>query len=290
MKILMFGRSGQVASEMARHRSTDLTIEALGRGEADLCDPEGCAALIRTTDADIILNAAAYTDVEKAEREAALAMAVNATAPAAMAAAAARRKLPFLHVSSDYVFDGSGEAARAPDAPTAPINAYGRSKHAGEAGIRACGGRYLILRTSWVFSAHGTNFVKTMLRLGRQRDRLGVVADQVGGPTAASDIAEALLLAAHSLCAANTAGGIHHFSGAPDVSWADFAREIFRRAELPVAVDDIATSDFPTEARRPLNSRLDCDSFTRAFGPGRPDWRQSLGRVLEELREPVADG
>lgn len=275
MRSLVFGQTGQVARELAR-----LAPDArfLSRAEADLADPEACARAIR--DCDVVINAAAWTAVDKAETEEAAATVVNGAAPAAMARACAARGLPFLHVSTDYVFDGAGENPFRPDDPTGPLNAYGRSKLAGEIGIRAAGGNHLILRTSWVVSAHGTNFVKTMLRLGRERESLNVVADQIGGPTSAADIARALLTAARAM-ADGARGGTHHFAGAPDTSWADFARAIMAGAGLPCRINDIPTSAYPTPARRPLNSRLDCSGLP--FGISRPDWRAGLTQILQEL-------
>ncbi len=281
MKILVFGKSGQVARELARRGGVGVTC--LDRAAADLCDPEACAALIAATDADVVINAAAYTAVDKAEAEAALAEVINGAAPAAMAAAAARRNIPFLHISTDYVFDGSGDTPWRSDDPTGPVSAYGRTKLAGEAGVRAAGGVHAILRTAWVFSAHGNNFVKTMLRLGGERDALSIVNDQIGGPTAAGDIAAALLNMAAQFQRGQGISGIYHFSGAPDVSWADFAGEIFRQAGLGVAISGIASKDYPTPAERPKNSRLDCSALARDYGIRRPDWRDALARVLQEL-------
>jgi dTDP-4-dehydrorhamnose reductase len=229
-----------------------------------------------------VINAAAYTSVDKAETDEPAALAVNATAPAAMAARCASLDVPFLHLSSDYVFDGAGTLPFAPDHPTAPRNAYGRTKRAGEGGIQAATPRHLILRTSWVVSAHGANFVKTMLRLGSTRDSLNVVADQVGGPTPAAEIADALLVAAQKMVQ-GAAGGTHHFAGAPDVSWANFAREIMAQAGLACQINDIPTTAYPTPAARPLNSRLDCSGFEAAFGVKRPDWRQGLKAILQEI-------
>ena len=180
------------------------------------------------------------------------------------------------------MFDGAGVAPFLPDHPTAPLGAYGRSKLAGEAGVLAAGGNTLILRTSWVVSAHGSNFVKTMLKLAATRDSLNVVADQIGGPTPAAAIARALVVAARAMVA-GAPGGVHHFSGAPDTSWAGFAREIMARAGLGCRVDDIPTSAYPTPAKRPLNSRLDCTSLLAAYGITRPDWRAGLDKILTEL-------
>jgi dTDP-4-dehydrorhamnose reductase len=281
MKLLVFGKTGQVARELQR-LVPDSTF--LGRGQADLLNPAACAEAIAATEADAIINAAAWTAVDKAEAEEAAATLVNGEAPAAMARAAAARGLPFLHLSTDYVFDGQGDLPFQPDDPTAPLNAYGRSKLAGEAGVREADGPHLILRTSWVVSAHGTNFVKTMLRLGRERDSLTVVADQIGGPTPAAAIARALVEAASSLVD-GAEGGTHHLSGHPDTSWADLAREIMAQAALPCRIDDIPTSAYPTPARRPLNSRLDCSLFDATFGIPRPDWRAGLSDILKDLTQ-----
>lgn len=278
--ILVFGQSGQVARELARVLPD---ASFMGRDQADLIRPDDCAAAIRRLAPTAVINAAAYTAVDKAESDADAAMRVNADSPGAMALACAGLGIPFLHVSTDYVFDGSGTQPWQPDDATGPLGVYGATKLAGEAAIRASGARAAVLRTSWVFSAHGANFVKTMLRLGAERDRLSIVADQIGGPTPAADIAAALATMATGLIAGQP-GGTWHFSGAPDVSWADFAREIFRQAGLSPEVVDIPSRDYPTPARRPQNSRLNCDSLTRDFGIPRPDWRAGLAAVLAELK------
>lgn len=279
MTALVFGATGQVAMEL-RRCTPDAVF--LPRDAADLSDPAACAAAIRAHKPSHVINAAAWTAVDRAEAEEDAATVVNADAPTAMAAACADLGIPFLHISTDYVFDGEGTAPFAPDHPTHPIGAYGRSKAKGEAGIRAAGGPHLILRTSWVVSAHGANFVKTMLRLGATRDHLNVVADQIGGPTPAADIARALVTAARAMQGGHP-GGTHHFSGAPDTSWADFARAIMASAALPCQIIDIKTEDYPTPARRPQNSRLDCSSLMAAFGIGRPDWHAGLDDILKEL-------
>ncbi|VVT06102.1 dTDP-4-dehydrorhamnose reductase subunit, NAD(P)-binding, of dTDP-L-rhamnose synthase [Roseovarius sp. EC-HK134] len=280
MRILVFGRTGQVATEIQRQAE----VTALGRELADLSDPMACAEAIRDHAPDLVINAAAYTAVDRAESEEDLATVINGVAPGAMARACANLGIPFCHVSTDYVFDGSGAAPRAPSDPVAPCNAYGRSKLAGEEAVRAAGGQAAILRTSWVFSAHGGNFVKTMLRLSETRDALSVVDDQIGGPTPAADIAAALLSMGRAMVAGH-AGGLYHFSGAPDASWADFAREIFAQAGRVTVVTGIPTRDYPTPAARPQNSRLDCGSLAAEFGIGRPDWRAGLARVLKELEQ-----
>ncbi|MBW4981894.1 dTDP-4-dehydrorhamnose reductase [Mameliella sp. CS4] len=277
--ILVFGKTGQVATEL--QRLGDVT--ALGRDQADLASPEACAEAIRSRRPRVVINAAAYTAVDRAEDEEPLATTINGAAPAAMARACAEIGAPLVHISTDYVFDGSGTLPWSPDDPTNPINAYGRSKLAGETGIRAAGGPHAILRTSWVCSAHGNNFVKTMLRLGAERDRLTIVADQLGGPTSAAAIARACLTVAEALCQHPEKAGTYHLSGGPDVSWADFARAIFARAGLAPEVVDIPSSAYPTPAARPLNSRLDNTALTQGFNLGRPDWQADLEEVLRDL-------
>lgn len=288
----MFGKSGQVASDLARvaHEAGDITLIALDRAAADLSDGAACAAAIaaQAGDVDVVINAAAYTAVDRAETEPDLAHTINGTTTGAMAQACVQAGLPFLHVSTDYVFDGQGTAPWRPTDPTGPLGVYGASKLDGEARIVASGGDYAVLRTSWVFSAHGANFVKTMLRLAETRDALTVVGDQIGGPTPAYAIAQALVQMARAFVAGQGASGVYHFSGSPDVSWADFAREVFKQANCAVTVTDIATSDYPTPAVRPPNSRMDCTSLTTAFGIERPDWRDGLRDVLAHLKASAA--
>lgn len=283
MKPLVFGRTGQVAQELARRCPDGMSPVFLGRDLADLADPARCEAAIADQDCDIVINAAAWTAVDRAEADEDAATVTNGASPAAMARACAAKGIPFLHISTDYVFDGQGTLPFAPDHPTAPLNAYGRSKLAGERAIRASGAHHVILRTSWVVSAHGQNFVKTMLRLGAERPSLNVVADQIGGPTPAAAIADALYVAAAAL-RDGAVGGTYHFAGAPDTSWADFARAIMAGAGLPCTIHDIPSSAYPTPAARPMNSRLDCSTLTRDFGIPRPDWRAGLADILKELR------
>lgn len=278
--ILVFGKSGQVATELQR-----LCPDAvyLGRAQADLSDPEACRAAIKAHAPRAVINAAAYTAVDRAETEEALATRINGDAPAAMAMACAQLGIPMVQISTDYVFDGAGTAPFAPEHPTAPLGAYGRSKLIGENGVRAADGPHAILRTSWVFSAHGNNFVKTMLRLGAERSSLTVVADQIGGPTPAKAIAKACLTLAEELQADPGKSGTYHFSGAPETSWAGFAREIMMQAGLTCQIEDIPSADYPTPARRPLNSRLDCTDL-RKVNLSQPDWRKSLADILSELK------
>lgn len=277
--ILVFGKTGQVASELAGFED----VLCLGRDQADLSDPDACAAAIRAHAPSGVINAAAYTAVDKAEVEEPLATVVNGDAPGAMALICAELGIPFVTISTDYVFEGSGTTAWKPEDVPGPLGAYGRSKLAGEQAVQQAGGAFAILRTSWVVSAHGNNFVKTMLRLGETRDALTVVADQIGGPTGAREIAAACMTMIKALMSAPHKSGIYHFAGAPDTSWADFARAIFDQAGMKCTVVDIPSSAYPTPAARPLNSRLDCESITSAFGLERPDWRISLTEILSDL-------
>ncbi|MEY1556967.1 dTDP-4-dehydrorhamnose reductase [Yoonia sp. R2331] len=282
MSVLVFGRSGQVALALGR-----LGADCVGRETLDLAEPDPIAELIAARAPNAVINAAAYTAVDRAEEDEALATAINATAPGHMAAACAARDVPFLHISTDYVFDGSGHAPWAPDAATGPLGAYGRSKLAGEVAVRAAGGRAVILRTAAVFSADGANFVKTMLRLGATRDALNVVADQVTGPTPADAIAAACLEIAAQLDDARKVG-TYHFSGQPSTSWADFARAVFAASGQRVTVTDIPSSAYPTPAKRPSNSRLDCATLTDTFGIRPPAWKPALARVVAEVMEADA--
>lgn len=279
MSMLVFGKTGQVACALQRLVPT---ATFLGREAADLGDPDACAAAIKAHAPRVVINAAAYTAVDRAEEEEPLATVINGDAPAAMARACADLGIPFVHISTDYVFDGQGVRAWTPEDAVDPINAYGRSKLAGERGVIAAGGTYVILRTSWVFSAHGNNFVKTMLRLAQTRDALTVVGDQVGGPTSAASIAAACVGVAEKL-AQGAPSGIHHLAGCPPVSWADFARTIFDLSGDVVAVSDISTTDYPTPAARPANSRMDGTSLLRDFGVPQPDWHADLTTVIKEL-------
>ncbi len=281
MRILVFGKTGQVATEL--QQQADVT--ALGRDLANLSDPAACAAIIAGSDCDVVINAAAYTAVDKAEEEEAQAQVINGDAPAAMARACALRDIPFLHISTDYVFKGTGTDPWRVSDPTAPQNAYGRTKKLGEDGVRAAGGQHAILRTSWVFSAHGNNFVKTMLRLSDTRDALSVVNDQIGGPTPAGAIASALLDIARQMKTDPDTGGTYHFGGTPAVSWADFAREIFTQTNRTVTVTGIPTADYPTPAARPLNSRMDGTTLETDFGIPQPDWKTGLRDVLKTLEQ-----
>jgi dTDP-4-dehydrorhamnose reductase len=281
--ILVFGKTGQVATEL--QHSGD--VLALGRDQADLSDPVACAQRIRELAPRAVINAAAFTAVDKAEENEELATIINGDTPTAIAQACTEMTIPFVHISSDYVFEGSGEVPWKPGDATTPQNAYGRSKLAGEAGILGSGATYAILRTSWVVSAHGANFVKTMLRLSETRDTLSVVGDQIGGPTPARDIAHACLMIADQLQEDPSKSGTYHYSGAPNVSWAGFASEIFTQAARPMTVTPIQTAAYPTPAKRPLNSRMDCSLINSTFGIKQPDWSIGLKTMLKELKVSV---
>jgi dTDP-4-dehydrorhamnose reductase len=280
MKVLVFGKTGQVARELA---ALDPKVQCLGREDADLSDPEACATAIRKHAPDAVINAAAYTSVDQAEWHEKDVALINGLAPGAMALTCAELDIPFVHLSTDYVFDGAGDHPFGPGHPTGPLGVYGVSKRLGERAVMAAGGTHAVVRTSWVFSAHGKNFLKSMLKLFGERDRLEVVADQVGGPTPARAIARACLEIARQLKTNPEKTDIYHLSGAPDVSWKTFAEEIASAANAQIEISAITTDQYPTPAARPLNSRLDCTSLEAAFGIKRPDWRSAVQQIVAEL-------
>ncbi|RVT80644.1 dTDP-4-dehydrorhamnose reductase [Rhodobacteraceae bacterium CCMM004] len=284
MTLLVLGRSGQLAQALAGPDTV-----CAGRETLDLADPADLDArldaLCDRVAPRAVVNAAAFTDVDGAEAEPPALAALNTLAPGAAARVAARRDLPFVHISTDYVFDGTGAAAWTPDAPTGALSAYGRSKLAGEAAVRAAGGRAAILRASWVFAAAHGNFVTTMLRLGATRPTLHVVADQIGGPVWASDLAHACRRVADTLSHRPETAGLYHYAGLPSLSRADFARAIMAEAGRDCTIEDIATADYPTPAERPLNARLDCTATWDTFGLDPPDWRIGLAQVVREERD-----
>lgn len=277
--ILVFGQSGQVAVELAR-QGADL---CLSRTQADFETPGALRAALAQYRPDAVINAAAYTAVDKAETERKRAFQVNAHAVGELAQACAAAKIPLVHLSSDYVFDGSGDTPWQPEDQTGPINVYGQSKLAGEDAVRAAGGVHAILRTSWVVSAYGANFVKTMLRLGGERDALSVVGDQIGAPTCAHDIAAACLQIAKQLRDEAGKTGTYHYQSRPEASWAEVAREVFVQSGLMCRVADITTDQYPTPARRPFNSRLDCRRTEDVFGLPAPHWHAGLAQILQTI-------
>ncbi|MEJ6002080.1 dTDP-4-dehydrorhamnose reductase [Paucibacter soli] len=292
MKILLLGKNGQVGWELQRALAPLGELIALDRHEgADLADSAALAATVRAHAPQVIVNAAAYTAVDKAESEPALAAQINATAPALLAGIAMESGALLVHYSSDYVFDGSGDAPRGEDAPTAPLSVYGRSKLAGEEAIRASGCAHLILRTSWVYAARGGNFAKTMLRLAAEREQLKVIADQIGAPTGADLLAD---LSAHMIratLARPALGGTYHAVAAGETSWHAYARHVIECARArgqtlrvaPEQVLPIPSSDYPTPARRPLNSRLSTAKLRAAFDLNLPHWQQGVERMLAEI-------
>lgn len=293
MKLLILGAQGQLGWELQRSLAPLGEVVAWDRRQADLSDPERLVQRVAALAPQVLVNAAAYTAVDRAETEASLAQTVNAEAPGRLAHWCAQAGVPLVHYSSDYVFDGSGDAPRDESAATAPLGAYGCSKRDGEDAIRAQlarpGCRHLILRTSWVYAARGSNFAKTMLRLGQTREQLRVVADQVGAPTGAELLADATAQVLPRLFAQPQLSGTYHLCASGETSWADYARFVIDTArELGQAlacreVVGIATQDYPTPARRPLNSRLDCRRFTHTFGLALPPWQQGVRRMLQEL-------
>mgnify|MGYP005990802333 CR=1 FL=1 len=282
MKVLVFGHSGQIAQALIA-QAGGVDVLTLGRDQVDLGTPDMIRAAIEATDANVIINAAAFTAVDAAETDSDTAEQLNNFAVGTIARAAAKRGLPFLHISTDYVFSGHGTHSWKPTDTTDPVNIYGATKRRGEQAVEMAGGPHAILRTSWVFSANGHNFVKSMLKLGQSHKQVSVVGDQIGGPTSAADIAAALLKIAKQFHMGHATSGIYHFAGHPACSWADFATEIFAQAGLDCAVTPILTSDYPRPATRPQNSRLDCSTTATTFDIQKPEWRKSLRSVLADL-------
>lgn len=288
MRMLVFGHDGQVAHALRTMSRPDLTVTALGRAGADITDADAVRRAVEAARPDVAVNTAAYTAVDRAETETEAAFAVNRDGAGHIAAACAATGVPLIHYSTDYVFDGAKDGPWREDDPIAPLGVYGASKAAGEAAVRAAGPRHVILRTAWVFGAHGNNFVRTMLRLGAERERLGIVADQRGCPTAAADLAAAAVAVARHVLATGEGWGTYHCCGAPPTTWHGFAEAIFEERRLatglaPPRLDAIATADYPTPARRPANSVLDTARFAARFGLPAPAWRDALGGVVRQL-------
>ena len=279
MKLLVTGREGQLARGLAETAGAGVQVIAIGRPELDLADKTSVAAAVARERPDVVVNAAAYTAVDKAETEPAVAHAVNALGAEHVATACAANAIPIIHISTDYVFDGTKDGPYVEDDPTTPINVYGRTKLEGERHVADACERHLILRTAWVHSPWGVNFVKTMLRLATTRPSIGVVDDQKGSPTYAPHLA-ATVLAIAARVAADPAGvrwGVYHAVGGGETTWFGFAREVFRHAaEQGLAAADvtaIAAAAYPTLARRPANSRLNCDRLRELLGLELPDWQ-----------------
>lgn len=290
MRIAVTGKQGQVVSALLeRGPVAGVEIVAVGRPELDLVDRASIRAVLSQIKPDVIVSAAAYTAVDKAESEEELAFVVNAEGPTAIAEVAKELGVPIVHLSTDYVFSGDKPGRYVETDATGPVSAYGRSKLAGEEGVTAANPNHVILRTAWVYSPFGTNFLKTMLRLAETRDALNVVADQHGTPTSALDIADAVIAIATRLCSDPDPKlrGVFHLTGSGEGTWADFAETIFAdlqaRSGKAVSVGHIATKDYPTPAKRPANSRLSNDKLKQVYGIALPDWRQSTRVVLDRL-------
>jgi dTDP-4-dehydrorhamnose reductase len=292
MRIAVTGNKGQVVSALLeRGPLASAEIMAVGRPLLDLAEPNDLVPVFAALRPDVIVSAAAYTAVDKAESEPELAFAINGEGAGAVARAAAAIGVPIIHISTDYVFDGSKSSAWTEADPVAPLGVYGASKRAGEQAVIASGARATILRVAWVFSPFGANFVRTMLRLAESRDRIAVVADQLGAPTSAFDIADGILKVAANLVevgAQSRYEGLFHMgAGGPDASWADFAEAVFARSVAHggngPAIDRIGTQEYPTPAKRPANSRLDSAKLAHIHGVALPDWRGALTPVVDRL-------
>jgi len=291
MRIAVTGSRGQIVrSLLERAPQRDLDIIMLARPHFDLTDPATIIPAVESVAPDVIVNAASYTAVDKAESEEALAYQINGVGAGKVAHAAKRLGIPVIHCSTDYVFDGALDRPYREDDATGPINAYGRSKLAGEQAVKEATPCHVILRTSWVYSPFGTNFVRTMLRLGETRDNIRVVADQIGQPTSALDIADGILAICRDLKARpdnERLFGTFHLAGASATCWADFAAAIFteaaRHGRRQVAVTRVTTDQYPTPARRPANSRLDTRKLAEIYGVVLPPWRNSLPAIIARL-------
>lgn len=293
--ILVTGGSGQVGAALRQIAGDRYELVMPTRGELDLADPGSIATMLATREWAAVVSSGAYTAVDKAESDAALAHNVNAVAPGVLAEEAAAANAWLVHYSTDYVFDGTKDGAWVETDTVNPLSVYGRTKYDGEQRIARSGARHLILRTSWVFAPRGGNFAKTMLRLAKEREQLNVVADQHGAPTGAELLADVTALALHRIAAlgedAQSLSGVYHLAAAGSTTWHAYAQHVLAQAQElgavlkagPDAVQPIAASAFPTPAARPANSRLDCSKFSTSFGMTLPDWRHHVNRLIAEL-------
>jgi len=289
MRLLVTGSGGQLGRDITRLADRHHVLP-LSHDELDITDPDAVLSCVHEFQADLVINAAAYTAVDKAETDVEAAFAVNRDGPANLARACNNLDIPLIHVSTDYVFAGNGKGAYVENDPVEPAGVYGRSKLAGEQAVRQYCPRHLILRTSWVFSMHGNNFVKTMLRLGTEREGLGVVADQYGCPTAASELARGIYAVIDHGISENSCG-TYHFCQPEPTTWFKFAEVIFdtaRKQGINLKVNDvnaITSDDYPTPAKRPVNSVLECSKFENTFDFTIRPWHDSLGEVVSELSD-----
>lgn len=299
MKILLFGKNGQVGWELQRSLAPLGELVAPGHADKELCgdlaNPAGIAQTVRAVAPDVIVNAAAYTAVDKAESEPELARTINALTPGVLAEEARKGNAWLIHYSTDYVFDGSGDQPWREDDAPAPLNVYGATKLEGEQLIRQSGCRHLIFRTSWVYGARGVNFAKTMLRLAQERDALKVIDDQIGAPTGAELLADVTSHAVRTALQRPEVSGLYHVVAGGEVSWHGYARFVLdfaRQAGVtlkvpPEAIEAVPTTAFPTPARRPRNSRMNTASFRKAFGLNLPPWQTGVTRMLSELQNKI---
>ena len=291
MRLAVTGKNGQVVSALQALASDELEIVALGRPEVDLAQRETVLKALREVKPDVVVSAAAYTAVDKAESEQDVAFAVNRDGARAVAQSARDLGIPIIHLSTDYVFDGTKATPYVENDPTGPTSIYGRSKLEGEQAVSEATGNYAILRTAWIYSEYGNNFVKTMLRLSESRDEINVVADQFGCPTSANDIATAIVAIARKLLDDSSIRlrGVFHLSGTGETNWANFAKQIFAFSEenggKSMIVNDITTAQYPTPARRPANSRLDCSKLEAVYGIRLPNWETSTRAVVTALAQ-----
>ncbi|GAB5459901.1 MAG: dTDP-4-dehydrorhamnose reductase [Henriciella sp.] len=284
MKALLFGATGQIGREIQRcARDHGITLDIPDREIADLSITGRARAIILASQAELVINAAAYTAVDQAEREPDGAYAINAAAPAEMALACAEKNTLLMHFSTDYVFDGLASLPYKEDAPTSPTGVYGQTKLYGENAVLESGANAIILRLSWVFSAFGANFVKTMLRLSQDRKTVRVVADQIGKPTSAASVANAALVACKALKADPGKAGLYHYAGDTQMSWAEFAQLIFETANKEMRVEPVPTSDYPTLAQRPAWSVLNTQHFEHTFGLHASTLHHELEQVISAL-------
>jgi dTDP-4-dehydrorhamnose reductase len=293
MKLLVLGAGGQVGRELRRLAwSEDYQVAAFDRAGVDITRKEAVSGALGRERPDIVINAAAYTAVDRAETEPDAAWAGNCTGPSHLAAGCHAAGIPLIHISTDYVFDGSKQAPYREDDPVNPLGIYGRSKEAGDRAVREALPEHVILRTAWVYGAHGHNFVKTMLRVAAERPVLRVVADQIGSPTSAADIAAAIAAIVRRVMAGDRHWGTYHFAGGGAVTWHGFAEAIFELAApwrgAPPKVEAITTAEYPTPARRPANSVLHCRHIGEAFGIVPRPWREALAEVIGELYESAS--
>lgn len=286
MRILVTGCNGQVGFLLKKMLTNKAELLTLTRQELDITNENLVNETIYSFNPQVIINAAAYTAVDKAESEQELAFTINSDGPKFLANATKAVNAVLIHISTDYVFDGNKSGSYAEHDPVNPQGIYGKSKLAGEAAIKACCDKYIILRTAWVFGEHGNNFVKTMLRLSRQGDSLSIVSDQFGGPTYAGDIAKAIIVIVKKIETGEKVNwGVYHYSGTPYVSWFEFAQNIFSAAKKSQLIESIpklaaiSTKEFPTPARRPKNSRLNCNAIETEFGISPSNWQFELDNI-----------